>query len=78
MATTAKNATQGSGYVVKSIIEHYSASLLCQPCHLCNIEISSSSELHCLLTVAAFREPADPDQPAYKTQYGPLWINIHH
>lgn len=30
------------------------------------------------VVVAAHRGPADPDQPAYKTQYGPLWINIHH
>lgn len=66
------------GYVANSIIERCSGALLRQPCHLCNIKSSSSPELHCPLTVAAYWEPADPDQPAYKTQYGPLWINIHH
>lgn len=54
-------------------------SRLCCVSHAtCNKKISSSSEIHFLLTVAAHRGPADPDQPAYKTQYGPLWINIHH
>lgn len=66
------------GYVANGIIERCSGALLRQPCHLCNIKSSSSPELHCPLTVAAYWEPADPDQPAYKTQYGPLWINFHH
>ena len=56
VTTPTKNATQKMScrYVVNSVIERCSGALLRQPCHLCNIKSSSSPELHCPQTVAAY------------------------